>query len=174
MQSATRSLTTPGDNEPTVYDLRRSISTAYYAVFHYLAELCATEIVGRRVKKLRPKGAWRVYYRSLRHSRIRAFCMRNDHNQFSHGIQNFAKWFPVLQDAREFCDYENDSMPNILDAKFIIKIAKTCIESLESINESEREDFVAWLVLDHKGGVAQVRNRKAKNNLDFLDQFIRK
>ena len=89
MESAHRSLIANGDIEPTVYDFRRSISTVYYAVFHYLAELCATVIVGSRAAKLRPKGAWREFYRSLSHSRIRSFYMRSDHDQFSNGSQNF-------------------------------------------------------------------------------------
>ena len=89
MESAEKSLLANGDNEPTVYDFRRSISTVYYAVFHYLAELCATVIVGSRAEKLRPKGAWREFYRSLSHSRIRAVSKRSDHIQFSNGIPNF-------------------------------------------------------------------------------------
>ena len=109
MESAHRSLIANGDIEPTVYDFRRSISTVYYAVFHYLAELCATEIVGSRAEKLRPKGAWREYYQSLSHSRIRAVCMRSDHNQFSNGIQNFLQWYLVLLGSRKSRLTENFS-----------------------------------------------------------------
>ncbi len=49
-----------GDGATTRADLRRAISTAYYAAFHALAELCADEIVGRLPER-RALAEWTVY-----------------------------------------------------------------------------------------------------------------
>ena len=41
---------------------------------HTAIEFSDSLILGIRAAKLRPKDAWKEFYRSLSHSRIRAFC----------------------------------------------------------------------------------------------------
>ena len=58
-----------GRGRPLESDLRRAVSTAYYALFHGLAECCANELVGRN---MRGQAAWVRTYRALNHGRAQA------------------------------------------------------------------------------------------------------
>ena len=55
-------------HKPSQADLRRTISTAYYAAFDALARLCADEIVGSSPTK-RALPEWSRVYRALNHGR---------------------------------------------------------------------------------------------------------
>ena len=55
---------------PRQADLRRAISTAYYALFHTLAGNCANLLVGGRAST-RTRQAWRQLYRALDHGQVK-------------------------------------------------------------------------------------------------------
>ncbi len=92
-------------------DLRRAISTAYYALFHFLVHEATTRIVA--VAGLRPRVA-----RSFDHGIMKKVCQDYVNlvaNAAGHlvlggqivplGIQNIAKEFIELQEARHRADY---------------------------------------------------------------------
>jgi hypothetical protein len=54
--------------KPSQADLRRAVSTAYYAMFDALARSCAEEIVGRSPTK-RSTPEWARVYRALEHGK---------------------------------------------------------------------------------------------------------
>ena len=57
-----RSLTGLDPRKPTQANLRRAVSTAYYAVFHLLARTAADLLIGRT-----HNSAWHLAYRALEH-----------------------------------------------------------------------------------------------------------
>ena len=61
-----RHLTTSSSGRPRQSDLRRAVSTAYYALFHCLAICCANMLVGGPGAS-RSEAAWRQAYRALNH-----------------------------------------------------------------------------------------------------------
>ena len=64
------------DSSSSQADLRRAVSTAYYAVFHRLAECCAEMLVGSSATQL-TRDMWSQAYRGLDHGRIKNQCRRN-------------------------------------------------------------------------------------------------
>ena len=59
-----------GGSRPRESDLRRAISTTYYALFHALCQNCADAFIGTQGAE-RSKTAWRQAYRSPRHNLVK-------------------------------------------------------------------------------------------------------
>jgi hypothetical protein len=111
---------------PRQASLRRAISTAYYALFHALADLCADELVGWR-------NPWKVFtpiYRSLDHGRAKEAFKRMS-NQYGSDIALIAQTFILLQERRHTADYD--------PAPFSFGRAET----LELIDQSRQA--IAWI-----------------------------
>ena len=64
-----RRLAQPGAAQPTQADLRRAVSTAYYALFHCLAATAADLLTG---SSRSPE--WHQVYRALEHGKARSAC----------------------------------------------------------------------------------------------------
>jgi hypothetical protein len=60
-----RKLAHASPQKPRQADLKRAISTAYYALFHAMAKIAADMLVG--VGPNRPDKAWTQAYRALQH-----------------------------------------------------------------------------------------------------------
>lgn len=86
---------------PRQISLRRAVATAYYAVFHALAKMCADQLIGTTK-------SWTIYtpiYRSVDHSAARKV-LREARNQTSDPtITAIALVFIKLHDARIAADY---------------------------------------------------------------------
>ncbi|MCY4260578.1 MAG: hypothetical protein OXC91_09990 [Rhodobacteraceae bacterium] len=68
--------------KPKQANLKRALSTAYYALFHALCLNCADSLVGSAGAD-RSQRAWQQAYRSVEHSHARKQCTRNDMSEFS-------------------------------------------------------------------------------------------
>ena len=71
-------------------DLRRSISTSYYALFHGLAE----------------PAAWSRVYRDLNHLTVKKACSRPELQVCSQELARFLMAFPTGQEVRHQADYD--------------------------------------------------------------------
>ncbi len=90
---------------PRQANLRRAVSTTYYAMFHCLAVCCADLLVGG-VGSNRSEPAWRQVYRALEHGAARQRCNRPAMvQQFPPEIQRFAERFVAMQQKRHQADY---------------------------------------------------------------------
>ena len=67
----------PSRGRPLETNLRRAVSTAYYALFHCLAECCADMIVGGPGSN-RNRTAWLRVYRALQHGTARNRCLERN------------------------------------------------------------------------------------------------
>lgn len=114
----------PSRGRPPETNLRRAVSTAYYALFHCLAECCADTIVGGP-GSTRNRAAWLRVYRGLQHRTAKNRCLeRNSISHFPAEIRRFAQVFADMQPLRNRADYNPD-------AEFSRKIV------IQHINESE-------------------------------------
>ena len=96
----------PGRGRPPEANLRRAISTAYYALFHCLAENCAEMMVGGSGAR-RSREAWRQVYRTLEHRVARRRCGdKSSIQNFAPEIINIATDFVEMQDLRHIADYD--------------------------------------------------------------------
>ena len=98
-----------GPGRPLEANLRRAISTAYYALFHCLAQCCADMVVGGP-GAARDQDAWRQVYRALQHGAARNRCReREAMAKFPPEIRDFAYHFVRFQVMRNSADYDPDA-----------------------------------------------------------------
>ena len=91
--------------QPSQEALRRAVSTAYYAMFHALANSNADLIAGARTQANQDN--WTVTYRSLRHFRAQNPLYGWPH-LFSQPVQDFAAVISAAKQRREDADYNPD------------------------------------------------------------------
>ena len=136
--------------KPTQADIRRSISTSYYAAFHALARTCANALVGR-VPKRRPNKAWVEVYRGLNHGICKKACEQAHTVAFPDCIKEFADNFKQLQEHRHKADYDPDAEFTKADAETWYQIARLSVEGLRSASDLDKKAFSAWVLISSQG-----------------------
>ncbi|MBC6437988.1 MAG: hypothetical protein GDA52_07600 [Rhodobacteraceae bacterium] len=82
-----------GTKRPREADLRRAVSTAYYAMFHCLCESAANLLIGGGTAS-RSDAAWRQAYRALNHGQARKACEQKEViHSFPAALRDFADEF---------------------------------------------------------------------------------
>ena len=141
-----RCLTELDPRRPTQANLRRAISTAYYAVFHSLAHTAADLLIGRK-----RTSAWHQVYRALEHGNAKNACLNKQAMQgFPHEIQEFAKKFIALQNARHQADYAYDANYDRQDTLAAIDRADDAISQIEGASIDHRRGFVVHLLFKRR------------------------
>ncbi len=141
-----RSLTELDPRQPTQANLRRAVSTAYYAVFHSLAYTAANLLIGRELTT-----AWHQVYRALEHGNARSACLNKQAmEEFPHEIEEFALTFVDLQKARHRADYSYDVTFDRHDTLTAIDRAADAIDQLERVSIHHRRGFVAHLLFKRR------------------------
>lgn len=135
-----------GRGRPRQANLRRAVSTAYYAMFHCLAAICADLLVGGEGSE-RSEPAWRQVYRALEHGAARQRCNRPAMMQrFPAEIQDFAEKFVLMQQKRHQADYGPEGVfdkDTVLQD--IIAVAEA-IAKLRSVPVKDRRAFAVYLL----------------------------
>ncbi len=139
LQSATE-LATRGVGKPRQADLRRALSTVYYAMFHYLSKTYADAVVGRNTK--RNNRAWYQAYRSLTHSQVAQCCNRtNVMRELPQKIQDFGHSFVKLQMVRINADYNPYFETFRSSVIGYIQLAEDAINDFSSADLRDRKAF---------------------------------
>lgn len=146
--------------KPTQANLRRCISTSYYAVFHALAKACADGLVGA-TKSRRPNKAWVEVYRGLEHGISKNACRGAGNIDFPQKLKDFADAFIQLQDARQAADYDPVVRPNKENALFFISLAEQSIEAINSVSLTDKRAFATWVLISSRG--AQDARKRARD-----------
>ena len=121
----------------------RAVSTAYYALFHALAERCARELVGA----WQPWAPFRHIYRSLDHGQARRiFSTIESDRGFSEGVRLIAETFIDLQEQRHGADYDIGYRASVVEVAILLNRAKDAIESLDRIEPAARKLVAARLI----------------------------
>jgi hypothetical protein len=148
--------------KPRQADLRRAISSAYYAVFHALSAAAADMFAG---KSRRNAVSYTLLYRAFEHTQLKRLCevasrptLPDRYQQslrlasFSVAVQDFASAFIRLQKWRHRADYDPSERFDATDALFAVTLAEDMLMGLEAIGGSEREVFLAVLLFDVRAG----------------------
>jgi uncharacterized protein (UPF0332 family) len=135
---------------PTQANLRRSISTSYYAIFHALAKLCADALVGK-TKSSRPNKAWVEVYRGLSHGSCKKACNGAGNVDFPQELKDFSDAFVQLQEARHDADYNPMVRPRKENAIFCLELAKQSIRALKAVSSTDRTAFATWVLITSQG-----------------------
>lgn len=128
-------------------DLRRAISTAYYAMFHTLCRNCADCLIGG-TKSSRSEKAWRQAYRSVEHGYSKNQCKATSViSRFPKEIEDFAALFVALQEKRHAADYDPFSRFALSDVVKAIDSAEEAIGDLRSVSKKDLRAFAAWTAM---------------------------
>ena len=132
-------------NKPRQADLKRAISTAYYALFHAMAKDAADMLVG--VGPTRPDRAWAHAYRALQHGDARLACEGVRNINFPSTIKTCADAFVALQQKRHDADYDPDHRALREDALSAIKLAEDAIRDLKASAKRDRRAFAVQILM---------------------------
>ena len=118
--------------------LCRAISTAYYALFHALAESCADILAGSD----RAHPSWRQVYRALDHNLARRQCDKvSDMPEYGLEVVRFAGRFAVVQELRHRADYDPAATFSQLQALTLIDEIESVIAGFNAADQDERRAF---------------------------------
>jgi len=127
---------------PRQASLRRAISTAYYALFHALAYLCADVLVGWNK-------SWDVFtpiYRSLDHGRAKETFKRIS-GQHGARLATIAQTFILLQECRHTADYDPSPFPfGRAETLDLIEQSRQSVAQILLLNGEERLVLATQLI----------------------------
>ena len=133
---------------PRRVDLNRSASTAYYALFHTLARLCADTVAGSG--KVRNDNAWVQTYRSLAHGFAKNACAQASRRGLPPEIVDFASAFVELQTLRHEADYDPSKSFRRVEVLSMIDRAERAILDLRTAPRPDLRAFVALVLLPER------------------------
>lgn len=135
-----------GRGRPPQAELRRAVSTAYYAMFHALARCAADMLVGA-TPSLRSQAAWRQAYRALEHGHARNQCSNaNMMSKFPDGIRRFGTTFVNNQMLRHSADYDPAATYNRFEVLRIIDEIERVMPCFESVSDIHRRAFAVYVL----------------------------
>jgi uncharacterized protein (UPF0332 family) len=127
---------------PRQAELKRAVSTAYYALFHALAENAADLLVG--VGQTRTSAAVQVY-RALDHGFARNAC--REVRSIPPSIMNCADEFIELQEVRHKADYDPGARFTRIEALDWVNRAEAGIAKLHAAPRRDRKAFAVHLLM---------------------------
>ena len=129
---------------PVDAELRRAVSTAYYAMFHALAQTCAA-LLGTNPST---KHAWIQLYGALEHGPAKSRCTgpSNVLQTFPRAVQNFASHFVKMQAHRHRADYDPTARLERAAVFQYIEETKTAIEDLNQAPRKDRRAFAVYVL----------------------------
>jgi hypothetical protein len=143
-----RRLARANPSRPRQADLRRAVSTAYYAVFHALARQCGDRFIGTGQNRSRP--AWKQVYRALDHGFAKKACFRAANLGFPSGVVTFADIFARLQDERHRADYDPEARYTRADVQAFVGMAEQATSALSEAPLGDRAAFTALVLLKRR------------------------
>jgi hypothetical protein len=155
-EQAEKLIVPPPAGPPRQVDIRRAISAAYYAVFHFVLAAAADEFIGS-TKRNTP--LYSLVYRSIDHRGLRDLCneSRKQHpggkyqkyvpgNGFGPDIRNFADGLVELQERRHSADYDPSVCVKTSDALIAIAQARSAVNLFKNAEATERKTFLSLLL----------------------------
>ena len=136
--------------------LRRAVSTAYYALFQALCEMCAVTLVGWK----QPWAAFTPVFRAIDHGRTLSVLSERGPGRthpLGSGVESIGLAFRELQTAREWADYNPEHHPeprrvaeNVAfsraEALALVAVARAAVSELDSLDADARLRLAILLV----------------------------
>jgi hypothetical protein len=156
LEQADRLTTAPVGGAPRQADLRRAISTAYYALFHAVLTELADNFAG---KTKRHTSRYALVYRSVDHGSLRKLCedvvkttpplKYSSHipkGGFGHDLIAFANAVVDLQEKRHSADYDPLFRARASDAVLAVATARAALTRFRAVTRTQRKTFLSLLV----------------------------
>ena len=149
--TARRTLGNFGKRRPRQSDLKRTVSTTYYTVFHQLCWTVADTFIGGQNSE-RSTPAWRQAYRSHEHGFVKSQCRGTTSvvARFPQPVQDNANAFVEIQVARHLADYDPLHRLVRSEVKAEIDRAEQIIKDFRKLPIRDRRAFAAWITLKNR------------------------
>lgn len=148
--TARRLAKSSGTRRPRQSDLKRAISTAYYAVFHAMCRNCADCLIGTASAD-RSNPAWKQAYRAVDHGFAKGQCKNGEiMGRFPRDIEDFGNLFIDLQIERHRADYDPASKFTRTDVMTSINAAEAAVKAFGAVPIKDRRAFAAWVTLKNR------------------------
>lgn len=142
-----------GKPAATQADVRRAISAAYYAIFHFCMTAAADMVLGTTG---RSTSSYSFVYRSVDHKTLRGLCAQlsqtkpqnvaiTPSNGFG-AIADFARVIVSLQGQRHLADYDASRNFTDAEAKVAISEARQAIAWFKSCDDEQQRAFLTMLL----------------------------
>ncbi|RBP12322.1 hypothetical protein DFR50_114152 [Roseiarcus fermentans] len=138
--------------------IRRSVSTAYYALFHFLLDEIGRLLIGTRSGLLERR---RILVRTITHKGVKSTLEKVRGNAVDRSVEDFlrplggaagavqppafakgfANAFIDAQDKRHEADYDLNEVLSEADARLLVQRAKRCIEAWRAATGDVDRDF---------------------------------
>ena len=155
LDQADRLARSPPAGAPRQADLRRAMSSAYYAIFHAILAETSDEFVGRTQRDT-PRYA--LVYRSIDHRSVRNLCEDIakptlpakyspyvPRTGFGSDLVALATAVVDLQEKRHLADYHPGFRVRASDAVLAVATGRTVLRRFRSANRTQRRAFVSLL-----------------------------
>lgn len=130
---------------PRQVDVRRSVSTSYYSIFHALCAEIADQFSRGNDK------VWTLWYRAPDHGKAKSQCAKLAKDQSAPlPLQRFANSFVELQEKRNLADYDPTYRVSKTEAENLTQMARTALADLRSADQTQRLEFVASLIISRR------------------------
>ena len=144
-------LTLSSDDTPKHQEtLRRAVSTAYYAIFHALANSNADTLIGTRTNR-EDSEAWNRTYRALDHGTARSrFRQASQMASFPNAVREFAETFNRLQGERHTANYNPDHTFTVSGTLRIIDHARQAILRFSNVSPETRRNLATYILFGNR------------------------
>ena len=156
LDQADRLIAPPAMGAPRQADLRRAISSAYYAIFHAILTEAADDLIGRTK---RDTELYSLVYRSINHNSLRRLCEDvvkpklpdkyspyEPKGGFGPDIIALAAAMVDLQEKRHRADYDPLFRVQGSDATLATATGRTALVHFRRTTRTQRKAFLSLLV----------------------------
>lgn len=133
------------DVQTGVAQLNKSVSVAYYAMFHALAQNNADRLVSDSEAD-RETIAWHRTYRALEHRTAYRQLSESRLGNFSDQVRRFGSTFRDLQDSRHRADYDPRSYFSRTETLNLVVEAESAIRGFLTVTIAERRELAAHVL----------------------------
>jgi uncharacterized protein (UPF0332 family) len=127
-------------------DLKRAVSTAYYALFHALSESNAEALIGPRDASS-TQAVWHDVYRALDHSQLKDPATSGGFPKEISSLQSIVLTATDLKRKRHEADYNPSYDATKADATAAVSAALAAIIELEKCSIEERKALAVHLLV---------------------------
>jgi hypothetical protein len=165
IEQAQRLIEPPDRGPLRQVDVRRAMSSAYYAVFHALAAAFADQFVG---KTKRNSAEYVLAYRSVSHRLAKDLCIEASKpapsrrlaafipkGGFGDDMITFSTTFIELQEKRHTADYNPGPHLDASDAAVAIRSAGAAIRALTEAPAERRQRFLSLLAFPPRHSISE-------------------
>lgn len=132
---------------PRQTDLRRAVSSAYYAMFHTLCSVCADMLAGSSPES-RERESWQLAYRALEHGYTRSrFRDDSGMERFPRPVRHFGELFLEMQASRQSADYDPNAYFDEVTVRQSIEDTSQAIAEFTRAPEADLRDLALYVLL---------------------------